>query len=60
MNIPVLILEIFPMQKISWWSDTPTLITFFGGTIEGTLIKILSIKVEARQVTRIGDCIDLF
>ena len=52
---PVLILEIFFVKQISWWSNTPTLVAPFWETLEGTPVKIWSIKVEMLQATRVRD-----
>ena len=51
---PVLKLETFGVQKISWWSDKPTLMTPFWETLEGKLAKIWSIRVEVLQVLELG------
>ena len=51
---PVLILEIFFVKQISWWSNRPTLVTPFWET-QGTLVKIWSVKVEMLQATRVRD-----
>ena len=56
----VLILEIFLVQKISWWSNTPIFNTPFWETFEGTLVKLWSIKVEVLEVRWVGDCISCF
>ena len=55
-----MILEKYFVQKISWWSDTPTLIILFWETLEGTVVKIWSIKVDMLQITQVGDCINCF
>ena len=57
---PVLNLEIFREQKISWGSDKPALMTPFWETIEGKLAKIWSIGVEMLQVIRVGHWISCF
>ena len=47
----------FLVQKISWVSGTSTFITPFWETLEGTLVKIWSIKFEVLKVTQIRDFI---
>ena len=57
---PVLNLESFRVQKISWWSGRLTLITTFWESLEGKLAKIRSNRVEVLQVTRTGHRICCF
>ena len=57
---PVLNLEIFHLQKISWWSDKPTLMTPFWESLKGKLAKIWLIRVEVLRVTRVGYWISCF
>ena len=57
---PVLNLESFRVQKISWWSDRLTLMTPFWETLKGKLAKIRSNRVEVLEVTRVGHWICCF
>ena len=51
---PILNLKVFLVQKISLWSDKPTLMTPFWETFEGKLAKTWSIRVEVLKVTGVG------
>ena len=57
---PVLNLEIFCVQKISWWYDKPPLMTLFWKIVEGNLAKIWSVRVGVQQVTRADHWISCF
>ena len=57
---PVLNLELFHVQNVSWWSDKPTLMTPFCQTLKGKLAQVWSARIDALQATRVGYWISFF